>query len=99
MAPPRHLSNAPITEAIIDFRVKRSKDFGVEGFHAVRERLRESYPHIEEQHQYEGRIEFRTGKSASTDRGVNGFLFRTEDKLNVAQFRRDGFTFNRLKPY
>ncbi len=24
---------------------------------------------------------------------------KTPDRLNVAQFRRDGFTFNRLRPY
>lgn len=31
--------------------------------------------------------------------GLLGYFFRSEDKLDVAQFRKDGFTYNRLKPY
>ena len=30
---------------------------------------------------------------------LNGMFFRTEDKLTLVQFRVDGFTYNRLRPY
>ncbi len=30
---------------------------------------------------------------------VTGYVLRSSDQLNVAQFRTDGFTFSRLRPY
>jgi len=35
----------------------------------------------------------------STEHDLRGYMFRSEDEFNVVQFRVDGFTFNRLKPY
>ena len=37
--------------------------------------------------------------SGSTDRGLQGFFFESEDGHDIAQFRSDGFTYSRLKPY
>lgn len=36
---------------------------------------------------------------AVRDQGVVGYRFRSADHRTIAQFRRNGFTFNRLKPY
>ncbi len=49
----------------------------------------------------EAAIELGAGKFAThaRDLGLRGFLFKSADGLNIAQFRVDGFTFNRLKPY
>lgn len=103
MAAIRHLSRAPITEALFDFRVTLPPEFQSEAFSSVRERLRTEYPVVEEMRRFEARFEFRAGKgpipTESKSGGLLGFRLKTEDGRNVAQFRRDGFTFNRLPEY
>lgn len=38
-------------------------------------------------------------ETKTRDLGLHGYFFRSDDGKNIAQFRIDGFTFNRLKPY
>ncbi len=101
MASPRHLDHAPITEAIIDFRVKLPKDFEVEQLATLKDKLRDRYPKVEEHRLVRGIFELKAGRPASrsADLGLRGFLFRSGDLLSVAQFTIDGFTFSRLRPY
>lgn len=101
MARERHLTNAPITEAIIDVRAALPDDYPVERLAGVRDLIREKYPILEEQRLFKATVEFQHGRvaPATADLGLNGYIFRTSDRLTVAQFRRDGFTLNRLKPY
>lgn len=102
MAKYRHLANAPITEAIIDFRVKLSSKFRVAEFSSLKEVLLDSYPNVEERRLIAGGIKVVAGKQIEQtieDKGRHGYFFRSHDGRNVAQFRRDGFTFSRLKPY
>jgi uncharacterized protein (TIGR04255 family) len=101
MAKQRHLKNAPIVEAIIDFRAKLSSNFDVTGFAALKETLHVDYPKMEERREFAAGLEL-TGKQVQQifeDKGLHGYLFRSDDDKNVAQFRRDGFTFSRLRPY
>ncbi|MBI2895166.1 MAG: TIGR04255 family protein [Deltaproteobacteria bacterium] len=98
----RHLGNAPITEAVIDFRVRAQKEIRADGFAGLKDRLRGDYPVVEEQMWREAAVQFGPGRavlSRTQDFGLRGLFFRSGDKLNVAQFRVDGFTFNRLAPY
>lgn len=102
MARERHLNNAPIAEAIIDFRVKLSSDFKIQKFEPLKEELRDRYPKSEESHAFEGGIEIKKGKLSSTtvkDMGLKGYFFKSADEKQIAQFKNDGFTFNRLRPY
>lgn len=101
MASIRPLRNPPITEALIDFRVSTREGFRAEEFLSLKDRLHREFPIADEQRWSEARIEFRQGPPTllGADLGLRGVLFRSADKLNVAQFRVDGFTFNRLKPY
>jgi uncharacterized protein (TIGR04255 family) len=101
MARVRHLRNAPITEAIVDFRVSVAKEFRPDRLRQASDLLAREYPLIEEPKRYEAHVELSEGqlKTASRDLGFHGIWLRTEDKRSVAQFRVDGFTFNRLKPY
>ena len=43
MAEVRHLNNAPITEAIIDFRVKLPSEFKVEAFLELKKTMKGYY--------------------------------------------------------
>lgn len=102
MAIQRYLSKTPITEAIIDLRVKLPPDFEVIQFSKLKEKLHERYPKMVEYSSTQAGIGIMTGKQPgqfTKDMDPQGFFFKSEDECNVAQFRVDGFTFNRLKPY
>jgi uncharacterized protein (TIGR04255 family) len=101
MARQRHLKNAPIAEAIIDFRAKLPATFEVVTFASMKEMLGDSYPQMEESRAFEAGVRVR-GKRVEhivEEKGLQGYFFKSHDDKNVAQFRRDGFTFSRLKPY
>jgi uncharacterized protein (TIGR04255 family) len=102
MAEQRHLNNAPITEAIIDIRGKLPNEFKVDQFEAIKNELEKNYPIMDKQQTSEVRFEFKEGKPKffpHEDLGIQGYFFKTNDKIKIAQFRVNGFTFNHLKPY
>lgn len=101
MAHARHLKRAPITEAIIDLRVSALKEFDSRRFLTLKEHLRDRYPNVQEARGAEAGFELAPGKVAThaRDLGLQGFFFKSDDGVNIAQFRVDGFTFNRLAPY
>lgn len=98
----RHLRRAPLTEAVIDFRIDPLPTVTQDLFRALTERLRENYPQIEEQTRFVARLAFKGGDVLPPEGevlGFYGYLCKSADGLSIAQFRIDGFTFNRLKPY
>jgi uncharacterized protein (TIGR04255 family) len=102
MAKIRHLKNAPIKEAVIDFRAKVSPEFDVKKFLVLKDELREKFPKFEERLLFKGGIKFKHGKPEqpiTEYQGIHGYFFKTQDEKKVVQFRIDGFTFSKLKPY
>lgn len=102
MATPRHLANAPIREAIVDVRVKARQDFKAEQFRDLVSQLAPTHPVVEEQRGFEAVVEFGPGgprPPRTTEARLRGLIFKSADQLDLAQFRVDGFTVNRLKPY
>lgn len=102
MAKARHLSRAPITEAIIDFRVKSSAGSDPDRFPGLREQLSKSFPKVEERRA--GQITFQLTSAGPRppefeELGLQGLFFKSDDEKLIAQFRVDGFTLNRLSPY
>jgi uncharacterized protein (TIGR04255 family) len=100
MAIPRHLRKAPITEALFDVRVKTRTGFDAQTFLNLKSQLSARYPHVNEHRGVE--MEFRREdmpKPRIQDLGMRGVFFRSNDRTTIAQFRIDGFTFNRLSPY
>jgi uncharacterized protein (TIGR04255 family) len=99
----KHLTKAPITEAIIDFRVKNPPAFQAQQFEGLKERLGDRYPTMEKSQLFKERIQLRgDGSSPSVvreDLGLQGYVFKTANGLEIAQFRIDGFTFSRLRLY
>ena len=95
------LRNAPITEALIDFRIKIKDGFDVGQIETLYSVISGEYPDKKARHRLEGRFEFKKGDkpfSLSTET-IDGYIFTSADKKQVFQARIDGFTFNRLKPY
>lgn len=99
----RHLKNAPITEALIDFRVKNSNADSLEkSLDILKKQIGAKYPQAKAAQGFSAEVQFRAGGVAEQragDTGFQGYLFISEDEKNIVQFRADGFTFNRLKPY
>lgn len=99
-----HLSKAPITEAIIDFKVEPPKEIPDNLLPVLKRKLQNDYPHVDHHTVTKSEIQIIPGEQKVVTHppenlGLHGYFFRSEDRLNVAQFRTDGFTFNRLKPY
>lgn len=102
MVKQRHLSNAPIVEAIIDFRVKLPSGFDVRELSSLRKDLADKYPNVEERRLLTGSIKIQDDKpvvESVEEKGISGYRFTSKDGKEVAQFRLDGFTFSRLPPY
>ncbi len=101
MAKQRHLTNAPIVEALIDFRAKLPSGYNVTEFLSLKKTLGKSYPQVEESRAFESGLIVK-GKQIEQilkDRGLRGYFFKSPDGKNIVQFREDGFTFSRLNPY
>lgn len=103
MAKQRHLNKAPITEAVIDYRVVPSPNVAIGALREALNELKGRFPLVDERVGYEYKAEFskegRNISQSSRDKGIEGFNARSGDGQKVAQFRLDGFTFNKLKPY
>lgn len=102
MAKPRHLRMAPIAEALLDLRAQVPPGFRVERLAEAGKRLGERFSTAEVQTQMGGLfcLDPRAGIHPVPERtGVRGYAFKSIDGLEVVQFRVDGFTFNRLRPY
>jgi uncharacterized protein (TIGR04255 family) len=96
-----HLNNAPITEALIDIRIKIKENFDVERFQTLSNTISGQYPDKKARHRWEGRLEFKKGEGpiSTSAETVDGYIFTSVDQKQVFQARIDGFTYNRLKPY
>lgn len=104
MAEPEELEHPPIREAIIDFRVPRSASLEVGAFASVWPDLEDEYPQSYVQHALVGgRLDLDDGEEGAAalppEVSITGVARRSEDELRTAQFRLDGFTFNRVGHY
>lgn len=101
MAEIRRLARPPITEALVDFRVKARPDLKATDFDQLRADLSSTYPTVVEQRGIEMLFEVKGTVAAPSvkDLPSRGLLFGSPDGRDNVQFRVDGFTFNRLTPY
>lgn len=102
MAEVSHLSNAPITEAIIQIRCNPPDDFDVLKFASCHPKFSDEYPEGEPLTEGSVRLEFQAGRPIKLDQFVDqsaGYRFISSDKLHIAFFRKGSFSFNRLAPY
>lgn len=98
----RKYNNPPITEALFDIQVEPSKGITIETIDGLSSPLLDQYPKKRPRRKFQAKIELKGDKPPSTDSsdfGIDGFLFWAEDEKQVTQFRLDGFSFSRLKPY
>jgi len=102
MANPRYLAKAPITEAVIDIRLRTPTALDVEALKAVGESLVKDYEKPEGMQMLEFGFVSQPGQpiqSNRVERGLAGYLSKSIDGKRFVQCRRDGFTLSRLAPY
>lgn len=101
MAKRRSLARAPIAEAVVDFRARARR--AIEDAKArLAPDLRSRYPQADEIRTLKAELAFRPGippVPRDVDEGLHGYVFKSADGKDLAQFRVDGFTVNRLHPY
>ena len=94
--------NAPIREAIIDIRTELPLDFDVEQFRHSPVHFREEYPKEEVKRLVQSQLKFLENSSLERKQlksEIEGFRYWNNEKNQVVQFRKSGFTFSRLRPY
>ena len=97
----RHLTHAPIKEALIDIQVALAQKVTAELLNSEYSQIATDYP----KHETLQRGEFglhrneRQPTKVTIGQSVVGYRYTSEDKRRVVQFRMDGFTFSRLEPY
>lgn len=98
----KQLVNPPITEALIDIRVKPLDDDSLGLLAALPAKLAEFYPTHEMNQRREFKLDFGQVSSEpnvpTTLSSIEGYRF-SGDHNRVLQLRRDGFTLSFLKPY
>lgn len=102
MEPNEPIPRAPVTEALFDIQVELPQDIRVDTLEQLCDSVQNEYPTKQSRRRFEGRIELKADQvsgSESIDLGIDGFLGWSEDSKQVVQFRFDGFSYSRLKPY
>jgi uncharacterized protein (TIGR04255 family) len=97
-----HLPNAPIIEAVIDWRVKLPPKTEITSLKKVGELFGPEYVFSEEERKFQFGIRQAAGVEAqlsSRQLGTSGYRFRSKDGLEIATLSQTGFSFSRLKPY
>ena len=95
--------NPPIREALIDIRVEGVTEAALASFRGVRDQLHAAYPSCEDVQEWHAEV--KVGPRQPTATAVPqlgrlvGYFFRSADQKYLAQFRIDGFTLNRFRPY
>ena len=96
------LEHPPIIEAVVGFDCMMPPSYDLTSLQeTAQEKLKTRYPSFRAQHVHETEL-IHTGDKTPVLRnktGLNALQFVTEDKLQLLQFHKGGFSFNRLKPY
>jgi len=100
MARPReYLSNAPIVEAVIDFRVTREPTVSPDTFVGLASSIGQKYSQVASILSIEARFGIESGRLLDPAQRRADLGWRYQADTEVAQFRVDGFTFSKLEPY
>jgi len=92
------LRNAPILEALVDIRVKQNPKIKLDDLDSAYDLIAKSYP--DKKIGKEVKVVLGTDKLPTEKETYPiGFKYSSNDGRQVVQFRLDGFTFSRLKPY
>lgn len=94
-----HYRNAPITEAILDLRVKPREGLTLQDVKRGLDGEDSAYPEAHDLMVAQGHLEVGVNVTAAATQRQIGYLLTSADQKQVVQSRTDGFTFSRLAPY
>ena len=97
-----HLVNAPIVEAVIDFRVSGTNSNAIDGLRKVCDQMSSGYPKCENLNQIQAQVHFSVLEAEQKLQGSHrpfGFRLTSADGKHVAMLTVEGFTVSRLRPY
>lgn len=96
----RHLSRAPIEEAVVEILVTPREGHAVSELEALCDRVAETYPKKLYNRQFTAQMKFSKDPTAETlKQWLHGFRLETEERAKVVQFNADKFSFSWLRPY
>lgn len=93
--------NAPIAEAILDIRASLPEDVSLDRLKKFQEDIADRFPIVEEKRFIKTGFQLRKDEPEFliSEKGIEGFFFRSDRENKIIQFRLNGFTFNKLKLY
>lgn len=94
-----HLTNAPITEAVLDIQVQLPASVRLGHLETMHRDIRDRYPNRRTRHRVEVNIKLEGEAPIATPPKEDGYLFQSRDGKRIAQARLDGFSFSQLNPY
>jgi uncharacterized protein (TIGR04255 family) len=94
-----HYENAPITEAIIDFKVIPSPEARIEDLGNFEKAIKESYAVKKKIWNLQGQFSMGAQVGSSATQMHVGYQFVAADGKKLFSARLDGASFHRLKPY
>jgi uncharacterized protein (TIGR04255 family) len=94
-----HLQNAPIVEALIDFRVLRKEPVSAATFAGIGASIGTQYVRESSIQSIEARFGMDRGRLLEPWQSQTEIGWRYRTATEVAQFRVDGFTFSKLAKY
>ena len=99
MIAPRKLKDAPIKEAMIDFRVVLKEEIETERLDSAYSSISNEYPKKETLLHGKFGLQFGEGEPVSKSVNPIGYRYTSGDGKYVAQFKVNGFTLSRMEPY
>jgi uncharacterized protein (TIGR04255 family) len=102
MTQPTRFPNAPITEAVLDIRVRLPKETDLAQLERLQDSIADRYPQKRVRKAWEGELRFSPEHGLELgpkSGGTIGYLFASADNKQAVQARLDGFSFSRFKPY
>jgi len=96
----RHYPHAPITEALIDFRVDYGRTISLADLKGFGTHVKKEYPFESNRDLIEGQLNFGAADPQVVSSKITiGYIFHSADRRQAVQARTDGFTVSRLAPY
>ncbi|MGG6295237.1 TIGR04255 family protein [Leptolyngbya sp. AN02str] len=92
-------TKAPITEALIDFRVELPPEVEVTNLKSIQSDIQADYPRSEDLITFQSQIQTGPDFTTTASHKTVGCRFLSDDRKQVLQARLDGFAFSRLAPY
>ena len=97
------LKNPPAIEAVLDITTTEIAGTDIKELQSKNNVFKRHFPKMEQIHLFEGSIASAVEAGAKhqityRDKPL-GFTYKSEDEKEVAQFRVNGFSYNRLQPY